>query len=132
MMNHRPLANTGLQVSEVALGCWPIAGMTSPGTSDTDSIATIQACFDFGINHLDTAYMYGRNGESERLIARALGPRRDAPRSRPAVPRRGGVGPGLRSAPPQAGHPASHGEPPGETHPRRRFCARMHGEGLRR
>ena len=26
-----------------------------------------------GINHLDTAYMYGRAGESERLIARALG-----------------------------------------------------------
>ena len=76
-MNYRPLANTGLQVSEVALGCWPIAGMTSPGTSDADSIATIQACFDLGINHLDTAYMYGRSGESERLIARALGRRRD-------------------------------------------------------
>jgi aryl-alcohol dehydrogenase-like predicted oxidoreductase len=76
-MNYRPLANTGLQVSEIALGCWPIAGMTSPGTSDADGIATIQACFDLGVNHLDTAYMYGRWGESERLIARALGSRRD-------------------------------------------------------
>ena len=76
-MQYRPLANTGLQVSEVALGCWPIAGMTSPGTSEAESIATIQACFDLGISHLDTAYMYGRNGESERLIARALGQRRD-------------------------------------------------------
>lgn len=76
-MNYRPLANTGLQISEVALGCWPIAGLTSPGTSDADSIAAIQACFDLGINHLDTAYMYGRSGESERLIARALGNRRN-------------------------------------------------------
>ena len=76
-MNYRPLSNTGLQVSEVALGCWPIAGMTSPGTSDQQSIATIQACFDLGINHLDTAYMYGPNGESERLIARALAGRRN-------------------------------------------------------
>jgi aryl-alcohol dehydrogenase-like predicted oxidoreductase len=76
-MRYRPLANTGLQVSEIALGCWPIAGMTSPGVNDANSIATIQACFDLGINHLDTAYMYGREGESERLIARALGPRRD-------------------------------------------------------
>ena len=75
-MLYRPLANTGLMISEVALGCWPIAGMTSPGTNDDDSLATIRACFDLGINHLDTAYCYGREGQSERLIARALGSRR--------------------------------------------------------
>jgi aryl-alcohol dehydrogenase-like predicted oxidoreductase len=76
-MNYRSLGNTGITVSEVALGCWPIAGMCSPGTDESQSIATIRACFDLGINHLDTAYMYGRNGESERLIARALDSRRD-------------------------------------------------------
>ncbi len=54
-----------------------MAGMTSPGTNEKDSLATIRACFDLGINHLDTAYMYGRRGQSERLIARALGSRRD-------------------------------------------------------
>ncbi len=75
-MRYRPLANTGIEISEIALGCWPIAGMTSPGTSDADSLATVRACFDLGINHLDTAYAYGRSGESERLIARALGRRR--------------------------------------------------------
>lgn len=76
-MQYRPLANTGMQVSEVALGCWPIAGMTTPNTNKSDSIATIRTCFDLGINHLDTAYMYGRDGESERLIAEALGARRN-------------------------------------------------------
>jgi aryl-alcohol dehydrogenase-like predicted oxidoreductase len=76
-MRYRPLSNTGINVSEVALGCWPIAGMTSPGTSDAESLATVQACFELGINHLDTAYMYGRSGESERLIARAIGARRE-------------------------------------------------------
>jgi hypothetical protein len=40
-------------------------------------IATIQQCFDVGINHLDTAYVYGPKGESENLIRRALGNRRD-------------------------------------------------------
>jgi aryl-alcohol dehydrogenase-like predicted oxidoreductase len=75
-MRYRPLANTGMRVSEVALGCWPIAGMTTPGVNEADSIATIRACFELGINHLDTAYMYGINGESERLIAKALGKRR--------------------------------------------------------
>jgi aryl-alcohol dehydrogenase-like predicted oxidoreductase len=77
MMEYRPLGDTGLEVPVVALGCWPIAGLTSPGANDEDSIATIRACFDLGINHLDTAYCYGEDGESERLIARALGPRRD-------------------------------------------------------
>jgi len=72
-----PLGNTGIEVSEIALGCWPIAGMTSPGANDEDSIATIRACFDLGINHLDTAHNYGRDGESEKLIRRALGDRRD-------------------------------------------------------
>jgi aryl-alcohol dehydrogenase-like predicted oxidoreductase len=50
--------------------------LTSPGTNDADSIATIQACFDLGINHVDTAYCYGHRGESELLIGRALGRRR--------------------------------------------------------
>jgi aryl-alcohol dehydrogenase-like predicted oxidoreductase len=75
-MELRPLGNTGILISPIALGCWPIAGLTSPGTNDPDSIATIQACFDLGINHIDTAFCYGRDGESERLIGRALGPRR--------------------------------------------------------
>jgi len=75
-MELRPLGNAGIMISPVALGCWPIAGLTSPGTSDEDSLATIRACFDLGINHLDTAYCYGLDGESERLIARALGRRR--------------------------------------------------------
>lgn len=76
-MELRPLGNTGIMISPVGLGAWPIAGLTSPGTSDEQSIATIQACFDLGINHIDTAYCYGIDGESERLIARALGRRRD-------------------------------------------------------
>jgi len=73
----RPLGDTGIQVSAVALGCWPIAGVTTLGTNDADNIATIQKCFDVGINHLDTAHVYGPNGESENLIGRALGNRRD-------------------------------------------------------
>lgn len=75
-MNYRKLGQTNIEVSEVALGCWPIAGLTSPGTEDSQSIATVQSCFELGINHLDTAYAYGKQGESEKLIARALGPRR--------------------------------------------------------
>src|SRR5438045_3391804 len=75
--NRRRLGTTDLYVSPLALGCWPIAGVSSLGVNDADSLATIEACFDLGINFLDTAYCYGRDGESEKLIRRALGTRRD-------------------------------------------------------
>ncbi len=76
-LERRPLGKSEYSVSPVALGCWPIAGITTLDTNDADSIATIQMCFDVGINHLDTAYVYGSNGESENLIRRAIAGRRD-------------------------------------------------------
>lgn len=73
----RALGESGIEISPVALGCWPIAGVTSLDTNEADSLATIRACFDLGINHLDTAYVYGPEGESEKLIAKAIAGRRD-------------------------------------------------------
>jgi aryl-alcohol dehydrogenase-like predicted oxidoreductase len=72
----RPLGNSGFSIAPVALGCWPIGGVTTIDVNDADSIATIRACFELGIDHLDTAHVYGPRGESEKLIRRALGNRR--------------------------------------------------------
>ena len=77
MADFRPLGSTNILVSPIGLGCWPIAGMTSAGTTEADSLATIAACFELGINFLDTANNYGLDGESERLIAKAVEGRRD-------------------------------------------------------
>ena len=73
----RQLGQSDLFVTPVALGCWPIAGMTSIDVNNADSIATLEAAVDAGVNFLDTAFCYGADGESEQLIARALGHRRD-------------------------------------------------------
>lgn len=73
----RRIGRTDLFVSPVAMGCWPIAGITSIDVSEASSLATLQAALDTGINFFDTAYVYGYTGESERLIGRALGHRRD-------------------------------------------------------
>jgi len=54
------------------MGCWPITGMTSIDVNPEDSRATLESCFDSGINFLDTAYCYGADGESERMIAAAI------------------------------------------------------------
>jgi aryl-alcohol dehydrogenase-like predicted oxidoreductase len=75
-MEYRTLGSTNLRVSAVALGCWPIAGMTSAGVTRGQSLATIATCLDRGINFFDTAYNYGLNGESERLLAEGLRGRR--------------------------------------------------------
>ena len=50
--------------------------MTSLGVTEAESLATIRACFDLGVNFVDTAYCYGADGESEKLIRRAIGARR--------------------------------------------------------
>lgn len=76
-MEQREMGATGVHISPIALGCWPIAGVTSVEVNDADSLATIRACFDLGVNHLDTAYCYGYDGESEKLIRQAIGDRRD-------------------------------------------------------
>lgn len=76
-MNKRQLGTSDLYVSPVAFGSWPIAGVTSLDVNDGDSLATIRACAELGVNFIDTAYCYGPNGESENLLRRALTESRD-------------------------------------------------------
>lgn len=66
-----------LRVAPVSLGTWPMAGVTSLDVNDDDSIATLRACAELGINFIDAAYCYGELGESENLIRRALVDSRD-------------------------------------------------------
>ncbi|MGI9429543.1 MAG: aldo/keto reductase [Bythopirellula sp.] len=73
----RLLGGTDIEISPVAFGTWPIAGVTSLGVNDKDSLDTIRACADLGINFIDTAYCYGIHGESECLLEKALGESRD-------------------------------------------------------
>jgi len=73
----REIGHTGIQVTPIAMGCWPIAGVTSIDVTEDQSLATLRAAVDHGINFFDTAYCYGYDGESEKLIARELGAKRD-------------------------------------------------------
>ncbi len=73
----REIASTGIMVTPIAMGCWPIAGVTSIDVTEENSLATLVAAADSGINFFDTAYCYGYDGESEKMIASALGHRRN-------------------------------------------------------
>jgi aryl-alcohol dehydrogenase-like predicted oxidoreductase len=87
----RLLGPTGIRVSSVALGCWPIAGVSTQGVNDADSVATIRQSVDCGVNFLDTAYCYGPRGESETLIRRALGEMGSGARERVVIATKGGI-----------------------------------------
>ena len=73
----RPLENSPVAVGPLGLGCWPLAGMTREGITPEAALATVAAAVDAGIMHLDTAYCYGEQGESERAIREGLRGRRD-------------------------------------------------------
>jgi aryl-alcohol dehydrogenase-like predicted oxidoreductase len=68
------LGRTGPTVSTIGLGCMGMSGMYGPADRK-ESIATIHAALDEGINLLDTGDFYGM-GHNEMLIAEALKERR--------------------------------------------------------
>ena len=63
-------------MSALSLGCMGMSGMYGP-SDEAESLATIQAALDSGINVLDTGDFYGQ-GHNEMLIGRALKGKRDA------------------------------------------------------
>ena len=70
MNQNRTLGTTGPAVSAIGLGAMGMSDLYGP-TDQDESIATIQAAIDAGINLIDTGDFYGM-GRNELLIARAL------------------------------------------------------------
>jgi aryl-alcohol dehydrogenase-like predicted oxidoreductase len=65
------IPGTSLKASPVAIGTWAIGGWMWGGTDEAESIATIQAAFEHGINIVDTAPAYGF-GRSEEIVGKAI------------------------------------------------------------
>ena len=73
-MKYRKLGSTDIDVSVIALGCWPFSGGNVWGhQEDAESIATVHAALDSGINFFDTAEGYEN---SEAVLGRGLEGRR--------------------------------------------------------
>jgi aryl-alcohol dehydrogenase-like predicted oxidoreductase len=70
-MERAAIAGASLEVSRVALGTWAIGGWMWGGTDEAESIATIRAAVEHGINLIDTAPVYGF-GRSEEIVGKAI------------------------------------------------------------
>src|ERR1700691_5591115 len=80
MPNHpalpkRRLGSSGLEVSEIGLGCMSLSGVYGDSPDDA-GIAVIHAALEHGITLLDTSDMYGF-GHNEELVGKAIKGRRD-------------------------------------------------------
>lgn len=81
----RVLGKTGLEVTDIGLGCWAFGGSSfrgglATGWAGSDirkSLETIEGAWQRGITFYDTADAYGR-GKSEVLLGMSLGERKDA------------------------------------------------------
>lgn len=76
-MKYRGFGSTDIDISAIVMGCWAIGGGYTWGQQDEkDSIDTIRAAIDTGVNMFDTAEFYS-DGYSEEVLGKGLSGRRD-------------------------------------------------------
>lgn len=69
-MNYKKLGKSGVEVSELILGCWAMGGDYFGATEDESSLEALQVSYENGVNTFDTAEIYG-SGRSERVVGEA-------------------------------------------------------------
>src|SRR5690349_19832090 len=75
-MEAREFGATGLKVSPITLGSWPMSGDRYGKIDDSEAVKTIRSALDHGITSFDTAPGYG-SGHAEETLGAALEGRRD-------------------------------------------------------
>jgi len=68
-MKYRTLGRTGFEVSDIGYGLWGMSGWS--GSSDRESLASLQQAVDHGCNFFDTAWAYGE-GHSDELLGEII------------------------------------------------------------
>jgi aryl-alcohol dehydrogenase-like predicted oxidoreductase len=75
-MEKRTLGTTDIEISPIALGCWPMGAGYWGKADDEISIRTLHKALEVGINYFDTAPAYG-HGHSEEVVGKGLVGRRE-------------------------------------------------------
>jgi aryl-alcohol dehydrogenase-like predicted oxidoreductase len=72
-MQKRKLGKSGLEVSEIGLGCMGLSSGYGPAVDKQEGIALIRAAYERGVTFFDTAEVYGPYA-NEELVGEALAP----------------------------------------------------------
>jgi aryl-alcohol dehydrogenase-like predicted oxidoreductase len=75
-MQKRKLGNSGLEVSQIGLGCMGLSYGYGPAAETQDAIQLIRTAYELGVTFFDTAEAYGPF-TNEELLGEALAPFRD-------------------------------------------------------
>jgi aryl-alcohol dehydrogenase-like predicted oxidoreductase len=75
-MIRRNIGRNGPSVNAIGLGCMGISFAYGPAMEDADAVSLLHKALDLGVDHYDTAEMYGQ-GDSEKKLGQAFHDRRD-------------------------------------------------------
>jgi aryl-alcohol dehydrogenase-like predicted oxidoreductase len=76
-MRKRTLGNTERKLPAIGLGCMGLSEFYGPSTEQSTAIRLLHEAIELGIEHFDTAEMYGIGGANETLLGEAFADHRD-------------------------------------------------------
>jgi aryl-alcohol dehydrogenase-like predicted oxidoreductase len=76
-MQQRTLGNTGRTLPPIGLGCMGLSEFYGPPLEHSAAITLLHEAVGLGVEHFDTAEMYGIGGANETLLGDAFADRRD-------------------------------------------------------
>lgn len=76
-MQKRTLGNTKRELPTIGLGCMGMSEFYGPPLERSAAIKLLHEAIELGVEHFDTAEMYGIGGANETLLGKAFADRRD-------------------------------------------------------
>ncbi len=76
-MQRRKLGNSNIDLPIIGLGCMGLSEFYGPPTEQSAAIKLLHEAIELGVEHFDTAEMYGIRSANESLLGEAFADRRD-------------------------------------------------------
>ena len=76
-MQKRKLGNSERELATIGLGCMGLSEFYGPPTEHGAAIKLLHEAIELGVDHFDTAEMYGKRSANESLLGEAFADRRD-------------------------------------------------------